>query len=420
MSSSRTLGQMFAGETCEPCYGLRDYQRQVVEDTLDALASKRHKRVVIHLPTGAGKTRVASSLAARLMVRDKTPDGVFVWLASAEELCEQAAVALREAWTAIGDRKLEINRFTGNARGTPTDAPPGFLVCSLSKLWGVVGRGKGDLVAFSRRVSGVVFDEAHQAIAATYSQITDQLSAWPTPIIGLTATPGRHTRDPEASERLAGFFARNKVTIESEGCDSPIEFMIREGYLAEAIPHQIPRDGVAPEPPQTKWDYPQEYHEALGQVPAWTDGVREAIDDALKRCRRIIVFAPSVATATLLADEYRSRAASSRAVVAHTPADERKATVEEFCREPQGPDDRRLLFNYAVFTAGFDAPATDAVVIGQPTKSLVRYSQMVGRALRGPRSGGSRRCHVYTITDFNLPGFENFVNAFTHWEELWQ
>ena len=73
------------------------------------------------------------------------------------------------------------------------------------------------------------------------------------------------------------------------------------------------------------------------------------------------------------------------------------------------------LFNYAVLTAGFDAPRTRCAIIARPTKSLVLYSQMVGRAMRGTRSGGNKSCEIYTVVDTALPGFGSVVEAFSHW-----
>jgi hypothetical protein len=72
-----------------------------------------------------------------------------------------------------------------------------------------------------------------------------------------------------------------------------------------------------------------------------------------------------------------------------------------------------------VLTAGFDAPKTSAVAIARPTKSLVLYSQMVGRAIRGPKAGGTSNAEVVTVLDRHLPGFGGVVEAFTNWEDVW-
>ena len=78
------------------------------------------------------------------------------------------------------------------------------------------------------------------------------------------------------------------------------------------------------------------------------------------------------------------------------------------------------LLNYGVFTAGFDAPVTSCVVVARPTASVVLYSQMVGRAMRGTRVGGNRNCDIWTVVDTNLPGFRSVADAFENWEELWK
>ena len=79
-----------------------------------------------------------------------------------------------------------------------------------------------------------------------------------------------------------------------------------------------------------------------------------------------------------------------------------------------------VLFNFGVLTAGFDAPRTRCVIIARPTTSLVLYSQMAGRAMRGPRAGGNPRADILTVVDTNLPGFGSVTEAFTNWEELWK
>ena len=78
-----------------------------------------------------------------------------------------------------------------------------------------------------------------------------------------------------------------------------------------------------------------------------------------------------------------------------------------------------MLFNYGVLTAGFDAPRTRCVIIARPTTSLVLYSQMAGRAMRGPKAGGNSKAEILTVADTNLPGFGSVADAFTNWEDLW-
>ena len=67
----------------------------------------------------------------------------------------------------------------------------------------------------------------------------------------------------------------------------------------------------------------------------------------------------------------------------------------------------------------FDAPRTSAAVIARPTKSLVLYSQMLGRALRGPLAGGNDQAEIITVVDTELPGFRDPAETFFNWEDVW-
>ena len=71
-------------------------------------------------------------------------------------------------------------------------------------------------------------------------------------------------------------------------------------------------------------------------------------------------------------------------------------------------------------TTGFDAPRTSAVLVARPTKSLVLYSQMVGRAIRGVKAGGNEKAEVVTVVDYQLPGFGSVADAFKNWEDVWE
>ena len=66
--------------------------------------SSPERRAIVHLPTGAGKTRIAAHAACHLLNEKDTDNSLVIWLASTEELCEQAAEELSRAWTYLGLR----------------------------------------------------------------------------------------------------------------------------------------------------------------------------------------------------------------------------------------------------------------------------------------------------------------------------
>ena len=120
----------------------------------------------------------------------------------------------------------------------------------------------------------------------------------------------------------------------------------------------------------------------------------------------------------MLAIVLRAQGIPTRAVTASTPPAERSAAIRWY--RHHAPDETRILTNYGVLTTGFDAPRTSAALIARPTKSLVLYSQMVGRAIRGERVGGNREAEIVTVVDTGLPGFRSISEAFSNWEDVWQ
>ena len=402
--------------TVKPEYPLHPYQRQVLADIIRALSSSE-RRVVAHLPTGAGKTRIATHAACHLLNEKDTDDSLVIWLASTEELCEQAAEELSRAWTFLGLREACIHRYWGNLSLDLRRLPSGFLVAGLAKLRAKAFQDHTLLAHLAHCVSAVIFDEAHQAIAETYSFITEQLCSVRPPLLGLTATPGRTANLTDADYRLANMFGHNKVSIDPRGHDSPVTYLIQNQYLADVrfVPINFDSDTEVTEP-EPGTDYSGDDLENLGRNHLRNCKIVELAENAAIRHSRTIVFCPSVESSVECKNLLEARGIVTDSITANTPGENRRAIIESF---KSNDGEHMVIFNYGVLTAGFDAPRTRCVIIARPTISLVLYSQMAGRAMRGPRSGGNPRAEIYTVADMNLPGFGSVTEAFTNWDELW-
>jgi superfamily II DNA or RNA helicase len=136
----------------------------------------------------------------------------------------------------------------------------------------------------------------------------------------------------------------------------------------------------------------------------------------LDRHSRIIVFATTVAHAEMLTAVLSVRGHNVKCITGDTPPAQRAESIGWF---KSTSDDRKIIVNFGVLTTGFDAPRTSAALIARPTKSLVLYSQMVGRAIRGKKAGGNEKAEIVTVVDTALPGFGNLNLAFTNWEDVW-
>ncbi len=403
----------------EPGYGLFPHQRRALHEAADALDAPPH-RVVLHMPTGAGKTRTAMHLVARHLCERKE-NGLVVWLVYGEELCEQAASEFETAWAHLGDREVHIARFWGDrALDVPTD---GLVIASLPKLYAMAMRRVGDLAALARAATLVVVDEAHQAVAPTYALVIDALTVGTrTPLVGLTATPGRTWNDLDADEALSRFFGRRKVTLRVDGYTNPVDYLVTEGYLARARFEPLHHDGAlrlsAHEQNQVAHDLdlPAAVLRRLAADEQRNAAILGRIERLVRAHPRVLVFAATVAHADLLASVLRARGTEAYSVSAKTPPTARRQRLDRFL----APDDRPVaLCNYGVLTTGFDAPRTSAALVARPTKSLVLYSQMIGRALRGPRAGGNANAEIITVLDRALPGFGSVAEAFINWEDVW-
>ena len=149
-------------------------------------------------------------------------------------------------------------------------------------------------------------------------------------------------------------------------------------------------------------------------VTAVLGAVEELID---ANRQRVLVFAATVAHARMLTAILVARNIRSDVVTGSTPERIRERAIRAFKSNDGLP---MVLVNFGVLTTGFDAPKADAVVIARPTQSLVLYSQMVGRAIRGPKAGGTTACDILTVVDPSLPGFGDIAEAFLNWEDVWQ
>ena len=123
--------------------------------------------LVLHMPTGSGKTRTAMHVIANHL-RHNSPT-VVCWLAHNAELLEQAANDFEISWRNLGDRNVDLFRFWGDRQVDFRRMKDGVIVAGLSKLAALDKRKPNNVLRLADRVSLTVIDEAHQAVAPTYA-----------------------------------------------------------------------------------------------------------------------------------------------------------------------------------------------------------------------------------------------------------
>lgn len=219
-------------------YGLFPHQRVAAGKVAIAL-QRPPRKVILHMPTGAGKTRTAMHLVARHL-REFGPT-VVVWLAQNRELLDQASEEFEKAWLPLGDRPVQLMRYWGNRRAPLEELQDGLVVAGLAKMASLDTRNVATLLKLADRATLTVIDEAHQAIAPTYASVLRALSSKrpENALLGLTATPGRSWSEIEEDKRLSDFFEGQKVLLEVDGYDDPVSFLMEEKYLARPVFRQL-------------------------------------------------------------------------------------------------------------------------------------------------------------------------------------
>lgn len=415
------LAPLAGFETINPAYGLFEHQQEAANEAISTLDDGA-RRCVLHMPTGAGKTRTSMHIACEWL--NASPDGRVLWLAHSQELLNQAASEFVRAWGNLGVRPLSIGRFWESLPTADPSNSTAFTVAGLGKLWASFTNDRRHFDELTAGTTLVVFDEAHQSVARTYRQMVEAVlrSNPGCALLGLTATPGRTWDNPDADLVLSDFFAQRKVGLRVPGYDDPVEYLIAEGYLAQ--PHFISLNYSSSEELSGRdkaqlgesFEIPSSVLQQLGEDEQRNLRIIEAVETLLERHERIIVFAPSVEASDLLAAVLRARNHDAVSVTGVSGSAHRNRVIERYSRGGGRP---MVICNYGVLTAGFDAPRTSAVVVARPTRSLVLYSQMVGRGIRGRLQGGNDWAEIVTVVDPALRGFGSVSEAFNNWEDVW-
>jgi len=399
-------------EPVEALPPLLDYQQSLKELILEAL-DRGDESFAVQLPTGAGKTRtVLDALVEHFVSRSLFLDGrSLVWLAHTEELCEQAIDTFKDLWRHLGSDTVRVVRLWGNHSAKEWDLDSAFVVAGVSKLSRLADSSDRRFVALIDSTEAVVIDEAHKATAPTYRNTIAKIREGRNPtVIGLTATPGRGLGSIDENRELASLFGRR--LLRPDLGPEPVQRLREEGVLAQldrrCVESRVQLELQSSESEQS--DLPARLLRRLAESVPRNKLLLDLIQDEVSEGNPVLVFACTVEHSRVLAAALNIKGCRSAYVDCQMDRGSRRHAVDQF---RSGEID--VLINFGVLSTGFDAPRTRTVVIGRPTSSVVLYSQMIGRGLRGPRVGGTERCKLIDIRDnyLNFGDVEDVYEAFS-------
>ena len=340
---------------------------------------------LLSLPTGGGKTRTA--VIAVLESLGSFPRAA--WLAPTIELVDQAIRTFESMW-----RLMPSARDFTLTRGVPSSADSPVVWLTTPQAITALREGQVPL----GRWDVVVFDEAHQIEAPTFkaaavalqrsSRGTNEPSA---PLLGLSATPGRTDSDEASS--LIEWFSGRLLTSDALG-ENPVQSLQRDGVLAQLDFRRLTKNVIDPQ------------DEATRLVIA-----ARACEELTRRHRKVLVFTGSVAGAYALAEILEGQGVSSAAVDGQLSNQVRDRRLQAFAN-----GDIEVVANMRLLATGYDCPAISDCLLLSPVRSPILFEQMVGRAARGPRTGGWSKSTIWDFDDhLNMHGLPSSYYRFPDW-----
>ena len=400
---------------------LFDFQHRVKKKILKSIKNNK-KRMIVHMPTGSGKTRTTISSLIELMVSSN--DFTSIWLAHTDELCEQAIETIENLWKIEGKGKLKITRLDKNFNLELEDGY-NFVVSTYQKLSSMrtgSERNVNFLERMRRKLNLIISDEAHMLPAETFNNsinFLDNIDG--TFIIGLSATPGRGVNENQ-NRMLADFFGQYKISITDENDKElidPIKYLQDRNILAKIKAFSIATNFNFELSDEQKLNILNNFQindliiKKMEKDEERNLCIISHLIDLVGRGKSIIVFACSLEHSKLLNEICILLNINCASIDDKTSFNSRKKFIEDFKNKKIN-----VIFNYGVLSTGFDAPNTNTVMIVRPTASPIMYSQMLGRGLRGPEVNGNEECWLIDLKD-NLKGLPDERNCFTMYNEYY-
>ncbi len=394
-------------------YELHSFQVQIKEDVIKNI-NLGDKKNLVRLPTGGGKTRVAVHTLAKIIYDNKDKEARrYLWLTYEPLLASQACETFLDVYKVIGSVDLKISKlFYHYKQHLPLSGMSEVLFANITSLSNKLSN-ENDILKYANDVDTIIFDEVHQVKAPiAFSLITKLLSLnHNINFIGLTATPGRGDLSGDDSLGFLKFFdaiVETKIPPSSQvfGDLTTIELNEKKrtavSYLQEL--------GVLARLEELRLNYQE-----LSQISPTTDTRRnkliiDCIKERIDKDEKIIVFAASAEHARLISILLKAENIDVGLVLGEN-RQFRENIIKRFRK-----DNLNLLITYEVLTTGFDAPEIDTLIIARPTKSIVTYSQILGRALRGKLNGGHEKNTIINISD---PSFGDVNEVYKEFSEYW-
>lgn len=326
------------------------------------LVSSGARRVLIQMPTGAGKTHVGLRCSEMAVKR-----GLRVgWIAHRDELVNQPRDRiLAEGWSAADLCVVKAGRTSGNRDASLT-------IASIQTL---LSMSEDELSAFLGGVGLIVLDEARHYVAKEWGRVW-RIARKGVYLLGLDATPVRADGSP-----LGDLFDHLLV-------GATVKELVGDGHL-------MPSVILAP----------AEFQEEMAIDPAAPRGACP-VTWAYQRHtpgQQGIVFCSSVHHARSVAENLCAAGVAAECIDGKTSDGARESALRDFIAGRC-----RVLTNVRILTEGTDLPPCEVVIHAGKCGSISDWIQKGGRGLRPSPETGKTRCTVIDL--FGLVHLHGFLD----------
>jgi len=378
------------------------YQDEALGKLREHFIVKDHRAGVLVMPTGSGKTRVATRFLLESMVADGWQ---IIWLAHRAMLIEQTASSVYNFAGGIlpaASPNKDVFKMVcvsgSHASVTATEKTDDVMIFSVQTLV----RNLPYLQAVLGDKVMIIVDEAHHTLAKSYRHIISEIQkiSKNVKLLGLTATPVRMTESDTA--QLMKLFDNTIVY------SIPMSDLIAKSYLSE--PHyervdtNIDFDTVITLDERKyiqKWgELSPETLERMADIAERNKIIADTYIKNRKRYGKTLIFALNSTHCISLCKEFRKRGVKCDYIYcAHS------GNADKIARFQRG--ELEVLINIQILTEGSDVPDIQTVFLTRPTTSDVLLMQMIGRGMRGKSSKGTE-----TV---NIVDFHDIWGSFTNW-----
>lgn len=381
---------------------LYEHQTDAIRN-LDEINKKGNFKSLLVLPTGGGKTLTA----VYWLLKNAVDNGKkILWIAHRHLLLEQAAdtFALNAYSSDMINRTKFKYRIISGEHDMPVHIQPddNILICGKDSII-------RNLDYLDDWLDGeeiyLIIDEAHHAVARSYRKIIDYVydKAKSVKMLGLTATPERTNENERGA--LYQIFSDNIVY------SVDLNDLIKKGILAEPFFDEFLTNqnftrelGVKDIRMIQNFDrLPESISEYIAENKERNRFIVDTYIKNKEKYGQTLVFAVNQDHAIALSALFNKSGVKADYIISGVrdmitgitiSNKENDRKIEQYKK-----GELEVLINVNILTEGTDLPQTHSVFLARPTTSKILMTQMIGRALRGEKAGGTKEAYIVSFID---------------------